>query len=248
MTLPVAPQSFSVLIVDDEPSLRKVIRTSLVSCGFAVEEVSSGNEAVEVVRQKPFDVVLLDINMPGISGVEACRQIRGLAARSAIVMVTVRDGEDDKVRALEAGADDYLTKPFRIRELVARLRSVLRRIHIPPEPESGILKAGDLRLDIRRRRLWKRGEEIRLTPKEFDLVAYMMKNQGVPMTYVRLLQAVWGPDYGGEREYVRTYMRILRKKIEDHPTQPEYFLTEETLGYRFRNPTFSDLPADKDRL
>jgi two-component system KDP operon response regulator KdpE len=238
MTLPVPSKAFSVLVVDDEPSLRKVIRTSLAAGGFVVEEAGSGTDAVEAFRQKHFDLVLLDVNMPGMSGLEACRQIRGFAPRAGIVMVTVRDSEDDKVYALESGADDYLTKPFRIRELVARLRSVLRRIHTPRDVDTGMLQAGDLKLDINRRQLWKRGEPLRLSPKEFDLLTILMKNPGAPMTHVKLLQTVWGPDYSGEVEYLRTYVRVLRKKIEDDPPRPEYILTEASIGYRFSNPSY----------
>jgi two-component system KDP operon response regulator KdpE len=243
---PQPSKTLSILVVDDEPLLRRAIRTSLAASGFAVEEAGTGNNAVAAVRQKQFDIVLLDINMPGMSGVEACRQIRALAPRVGIVMVTVRDSEEDKVGALEAGADDYVTKPFRIRELVARLDAVLRRTQTVRDTGSGVLQAGDLKLELDRRQLWKRGEEIRLTPKEFDLLTHLMKNQGTPMTHVKLLQAVWGPDYGVEREYLRSYVRVLRRKIEDDPARPEYILTEEAIGYRFRNPSFPDQPVDPE--
>lgn len=243
MISPQPSKTFSVLVVDDEPSLRKVIRASLAASGFAVEEAGTGKDAVAAIRQKPFDIVLLDVNMPGISGVEACRQIRALAPRAGIVMVTVRDAEEDKVRALEAGADDYVTKPFRFRELVARLGAVLRRTYSAPETESGVLHAGDLKLELDRHLLWKRGEQIRLSPKEFDLLAYLMKNQGAPMTHVKLLRAVWGPEYGGELEYLRSYVRMLRKKIEDDPARPDYILTEAWVGYRFRNPSDPNQPV-----
>ena len=236
---------YTVLVVDDELSLRKVIRSSLAASGFTVEEAGTGDEAIAAIRKKPFDIVLLDINMPGISGVEACRQIRALAPRAGIVMVTVRDAEEDKVRALEAGADDYVTKPFRFRELVARLGAVLRRTDSAQDPEPGILQAGDLKLEIDRHVLFKRGEQIRLSPKEFDLLAFLMKNQGAPMTHIKLLRAVWGPEYGGELEYLRSYIRMLRKKIEDDPARPEYILTEAWVGYRFRNPSDPDQPADQ---
>jgi two-component system KDP operon response regulator KdpE len=240
MISPQPSKKFSVLVVDDEPALRKVIRTSLAASGFAVEEAGTGHDAVAAMTQKQFDLVLLDVNMPGISGVEACRQIRALAPRAGIVMVTVRDAEEDKVRALEAGADDYVTKPFRFRELVARLGAVLRRTQTVRDPESGVLQAGDLTLELDRHLLWKRSEQIRLSPKEFDLLAFLMKNQGAPMTHVKLLRAVWGSEYGGELEYLRTYVRMLRKKIEDDPAKPEYILTEAWVGYRFRNPSDPD--------
>lgn len=249
MNVMISPQpskTFSVLVVDDEPSLRKVIRASLAASGFAVEEAGTGKDAVAAIRQRPFDIVLLDVNMPGISGVEACRQIRALAPRAGIVMVTVRDAEEDKVRALEAGADDYVTKPFRFRELVARLGAVLRRTHTVRDAEADVLQAGDLKLELERHLLSKRGEPVRLSPKEFDLLAYLMKNQGAPMTHVKLLRAVWGPEYGGELEYLRSYVRMLRKKIEDDPARPQYILTEAWVGYRFRNPSDPDQPVNQE--
>jgi two-component system, OmpR family, KDP operon response regulator KdpE len=238
-----AQQPFKVLVVDDEAALRKVIRASLAASGFDVQEAGTGKEALQAFEQNAFDLVLLDVSMPGMSGVEACREIRQMAPRTGIVMVTVRDGEEDKVRALEAGADDYVTKPFQFRELIARLRAVLRRTHINGSSEAKILEAGNLKLDLERRLVFKSGEEIRLSPKEFDLLACMMKHQGAPLTHVSLLRAVWGPDYGGELEYLRTYVRMIRKKIEDDPARPEYILTEPWVGYRFRNPSDPDQTA-----
>lgn len=238
-----SPVSFSILVVDDEPSLRKVIRASLAAGGYVVEEVGTGTEAVGLLQRQAFDLVLLDINMPGLNGLEACRKIRSIAPQTGIVMVTVRDAEEDKVRALEAGADDYVTKPFRFRELVARIGAVLRRTRRHSLGEQSFVEAGDLRVDFRRRKLWKRAEEIHLSPKEFDLLAFLMKNQGAPMTHAKLLGAVWGPEYGGELEYLRSYVRMLRKKIEDDPAQPFYLMTEPWVGYRFNNPAESGSPS-----
>src|SRR6202790_159220 len=155
MSVITLPQPFSVLVVDDEPALRKTIRASLAASGYTVEEAGTGGEALGAIQRQPFDLVLLDINMPGISGVEACQQIRALAPRMGIIMVTVRDAEEDKVQALEAGADDYVTKPFRFRELIARLGAVLRRTHTDISAEPGILQAGDLKMDIEHHLLWK---------------------------------------------------------------------------------------------
>jgi len=231
--------TFSVLVVDDEAPLRKVIRASLTASGFSIDEAASGLDALDRVQHQNFDAVLLDVNMPGMSGLEACRQIRRLAPHAGILMITVRDAEDDKVDALESGADDYLTKPFRIRELVARIHAVLRRLQRPPEQDPGLLYAGDLKMDLTRRRVWKRGEWIRLSPKEFDLLAILMKNPGTPMPHTKLLQSVWGPDFGSEVEYLRTYIRVLRKKIEDDPPRPDYIKTEATIGYRFDNPSYA---------
>ena len=233
-------QSSSVLVVDDEPSLRKALRTSLTASGFAVEEARTGEEALGTVQRHPFDLVLLDINMPGINGIDACRRIRGISPHAGIVMITVRDMEDDKVRALEAGADDYVTKPFKLRELTARLRAVLRRTRRKEAPEPDVLQAGNLKIDFQRRLLWRGEEEVHLSPTEFDLLAFMMKNAGATLTRVKLLRSIWGPEYGSELEYLRTYVRMLRKKIEDDPARPEYILTEPWVGYRFRNPSNPD--------
>ena len=235
-------QQSSVLVVDDESSLRKTLRTSLTASGFSVEEARSGEEALGSVQQHQFDLVLLDVSMPGMSGIDACRRIRGISPQAGIVMVTVRDQEDDKVRALEAGADDYVTKPFKLRELTARLRSVLRRTRASGAAEPVVLRAGDLEMDLHERILRRSGEEIHLSPKEFDLLAFMMKNAGAPLTHVKLLRTVWGVEYGNELEYLRTYVRMLRKKIEADPAAPEYIVTEPWLGYRFRNPSDPDSP------
>ncbi len=235
-------QQSSVLVVDDEPALRKVLRTCLAANGFTVEEARNGEEALGTIRQHPFDLVLLDVNMPGIGGLEACRRIRDLAPKSGIVMVTVRELEDDKIRALNAGADDYVTKPFKLGELTARLRAVLRRIRGQGTAEPAVLEAGNLKIDYHRRLLWRSDQEIHLTPTEFDLLALMMKNAGAPLTHVKLLRSIWGPEYGGELEYLRSYVRMLRKKIENDPANPEYILTEPWVGYRFRNPSDPDAP------
>ena len=236
-------QSSSVLVVDDEPSLRKALRTSLTASGFAVEEARTGDEALGTVQQHPFDLVLLDINMPGINGIDACRRIRGISPHAGIVMITVRDMEDDKVRALEAGADDYVTKPFKLRELTARLRAVLRRTRRQDEPELEVLQAGNLKIDFQRRLLWRDEDEVHLSPTEFDLLSFMMKNAGAPLTHIKLLRSIWGPEYGGELEYLRSYVRMLRKKIESDPANPEYILTEPWVGYRFHNPSDPDSPS-----
>lgn len=239
----------SVLVVDDESSLRRTLCSSLAAIGFTVDEARSGEEAVASVRQRPFDLVILDINMPGGDGIDACRRIREHLPRIGIVMVTVRESEDDKVRALEAGADDYVTKPFRFGELTARLRAVLRRTGATmAEEQTPVFEAGDLKLDLERRLVWRGEEQIRLSPTEFELLAFLMKHSGMPLTHLRLLQAVWGTEYGGELEYLRSYIRMLRKKIEDDPRHPQFILTEPSVGYRFRNPADPDAilpPADE---
>ena len=228
-------RQFNVLIVDDEPPLRSVLRTSLSARGFAVEEAGSGEQALEIIPQHPFDIILLDINMPGMGGLEACRRIRALTPHAGIVMVTVRDAESDIVRALDGGADDYVTKPFRFGELVARLRAVLRRRD--PGDAPAALQAGNLEIDFERRLLRRAGKVVHLTPTEFDLLALLMKNQGMPLTHAKLLSSIWGPGYREELEYLRSYVRALRKKIEEDPSRPKYILTEPWLGYRFHNPS-----------
>lgn len=235
-----------LLIVDDEPALRKALRTSLAAIGFEVAEARNGEEALAMLRQAPPDIVLLDINMPGLSGIEVCRRIRSLSAKTGIIMVTVRESEEDKVQALEAGADDFITKPYKLREMVARLHAVLRRISSPQDAAVRVLRAGSLELDLERRLVARDGVEIHLTPKEFDLLAYLLAHQGAPVLHSRLLQAVWGPEYGAELEYLRTYVKALRKKIEDDPSRPRFILTEPWVGYRFQNPSEPVSPQSED--
>ena len=226
----------SLLVVDDEAAMRTVLRTSLAAVGYSVREAASGEAALGTLQDRASDLVLLDISMPGMGGIEACRRIRRLAPDTGILMVSVRGSENDKVNALEAGADDYVTKPFHLRELLARLRAVRRRTHGEGEPEA-VLRAGSLELDLDKRMFFKDGEEVHLSQKEFAILAFLMQHQDVPVPHARLLKAVWGPEYGGETEYLRTYMKSLRKKIELDSSNPEYILTEPWVGYRFRNPS-----------
>ena len=232
-----------ILVVDDEPALRRALRASLIASGYAVEEARNGDEAISSLSRSQCDLVLLDINMPGISGVETCKRLRALAAGVGIVMVTVRDSEEDQVRALEAGADDFVTKPYRYRELVARMRAVLRRMRVNAAPPPEILRAGDLEIHLERRILKRAGLELHLSPTEFELMAFLFRHQGAPVTHTQLLRAVWGPEYGNEVEYLRSYVRMLRKKIEADPARPQYILTEPWVGYRFRNPSDPDSPV-----
>ena len=222
-----------ILIVDDESSIRRALHSTLHGMGFEVDQASTGEEALDLVRASEYDVVLLDINMPGIGGVRACREIRRSLPRLGILMLTVRDSEDDKVAALDAGADDYITKPFHIRELAARIRAAVRRSSSFHSDPDAVIQIGNIELDPARRLVRKAGEPVHLTPKEFDLMRYLMAHAGLPMTHVRLLRAVWGPEYGGELEYLRTFIRQLRKKLEEDPAEPLYLLTDSHLGYRF---------------
>jgi two-component system KDP operon response regulator KdpE len=229
-----------ILIVDDEPAMRRALRASLSASKFVVEEAQDGEAALAIVRQQPVDLVLLDIQMPGMGGIEACRRIRFLSPHAGIVMITVSDSIDEKIQTLEAGADDYVTKPFLFRELLARLRAILRRTGGSPRVGCAVLRAGALELDIGSRTLRKSGVEIHLSPIEFDLLSMLMQNVGASIEHSRLLRAIWGPEYGAELEYLRTYVRLLRKKIETNPANPEYILTEPWVGYRFRDPSHTD--------
>lgn len=229
-----------VLLADDEPAMRRGIRASLNARGYTVEEVSSGEEAVAAARERPADLVLLDINMPGMGGIEACRRIRSASRGIGIVMITVRDSEEDTVEALEAGADDYVTKPFRARELLARMSALVRRSRGDDAADTSVLRAGELELDIAHRILRRSGQELHLSPIEFNLLHYLMQHPDVPLDHARLLRTIWGPEYGHELEYLRTYIRLLRKKIETDPANPEYIMTEPWLGYRFRDPLAAD--------
>jgi len=234
----------NALVVDDEPSFRRVLRTSLAASGFAIEEARSGEEAVAILGRSVFDLVLLDVNMPGMGGVEACREIRAHMPKIGIVMVTVQDGESEIIKALEAGADDYIIKPIRFRELVARLRAVLRRLRIAAESE--LLQAGDFELDVNRHVFYRHGEIVHLTPTEFELLALLMRNQGIPVTHAKLLRSVWGPEYGTELDYLRSFVKTLRQKVEEDPAKPKYIVTEPWVGYRFCNPRdgSSAVPGD----
>lgn len=220
-----------ILIVDDEPQLRRVISTTLVASGYTVEQARTGEEAVIKLREQKCDLVLLDLNMPGMGGLETCREIRW-SSDVAIVVLSVRNTEKDKVHALDAGADDYVSKPFSTPELLARIRAALRRLPVSPDSGSQILVLGDVTVNFLQRRVNAGEREIRLTPKEFDLLQYLANNPDRPVPHRRLLQAVWGPDYGDEVEYLRVFINQLRKKIEPDPSRPAYILTEPWVGYR----------------
>jgi two-component system, OmpR family, KDP operon response regulator KdpE len=221
-----------ILVVDDDPQIRRVLRTTLISQGYEVVDARSGDEALERVRAEKLDLVILDMNMPGMNGIETCRLIRS-GSDIAIIMLTVRDSEADKVEALDAGADDYVTKPFGSPELLARIRAALRRL---PQTAAGMqaVHVDDMEINFATRRVTVGSKEIRLTPKEFDLLQYMVSHPNVPIPHTRLLQSVWGPDYGDEVEYLRVFMNQLRKKIEKNPSSPKYLITEPWIGYRFQ--------------
>ena len=222
--------STTILIVDDEPQIRRVMRTMLTSEGYTVLEAKNGEEALDALRREHPGLILLDVNMPGMSGLDACREIRR-TSDVPVIMLTVRNTERDKVSALDAGADDYVVKPFGAPELLARIRAALRRSAagetIPP------FISDDLQIDFAKRAVTVRGNSVRLTPKEFELLRHLVANQGRALGHRRLLQAVWGPDYGEETEYLRVFINQLRKKIEPDPRHPKYIHTEPWIGYRF---------------
>jgi two-component system, OmpR family, KDP operon response regulator KdpE len=223
-----------LLLADDEAVMRRGIALALTARGYEVDEVSNGEDAVS--RGRSVDVVLLDVNMPGLGGISACRQIRSTWPETGIIMITVRDSEDDIVEALEAGADDYVIKPFRIRELLARIAALLRRSGAPLSGNTRVLKAGKLELSQDQKTLKKDGVEIHLSPIEFNLLEFLMQHEDTPLEHAILLRTIWGPEYGQELEYLRTYIRLIRRKIEDDPARPQYLVTEPWLGYRFRDP------------
>lgn len=233
-TEPLNVQQGTILVVDDDSSTRQTLRMTLTEMGFTVVEAARGEEALSLVRVTWFDAVLLDVDMPGMGGVETCRRIRNAVARLPILMLTVMDSQDDKVLALDAGADDYITKPFQLRELAARLRSAVRRRVAEDANRDEVIRQGELELDPVKYRLLKRGRSIHLTPKEFEVLHYLMMHTGEPIPHARLLKSVWGPEYGNELEYLRTFIRQLRKKIEDNPARPRYLLTDAYVGYRFK--------------
>jgi two-component system, OmpR family, KDP operon response regulator KdpE len=228
----------NILVVDDEPQIRRVLRSTLTSQGYVLTDAKTGEEAIEIARKAKPDLILLDVNMPGMGGVETCREIRRFSS-APIIMLTVRNAERDKVLALDAGADDYVVKPFGIEELLARVRASLRRYStgetLPP------FSVKDISMDFETRRVEVRGAEVHLTPKEFDVMKHLVMNQGKPLTHRRLLQAVWGPDYGEETENLRVVINQLRKKIEADPTAPKIY-PDRTVG-RLPFPAPEDSPS-----
>lgn len=223
----------TILVVDDEPQIRRVMRATLSAQGYVITEAKSGEEALESLRKERPELILLDVNMPGMGGIEACREIRR-SYDAPIIMLTVRNSERDKVAALDAGADDYVVKPFGMEELLARIRAALRR-YMPADTLQPFASK-DLNVDFEARRVTVRGQTVHLTPKEYEVLKFLIANQGKPLAHRRLLQAVWGPDYGDETENLRVVINQLRKKIESNPARPKYILTEPWIGYRFQLP------------
>ena len=221
-----------ILVVDDEPQIRRIMRTSLTGAGYEVDDARSGEEALEKVRAFRPDLVLLDINMPGMGGLAACRAIRG-DENVAIIMLTVRNTEASKVEALDAGADDYVTKPFSTPELLARIRATLRRLPVAAHAFPAKLQIGQLAIDFATRTVSNGATTTHLTPKELDLLRYLTQHANEAVSHRELLQAVWGPDYGDQVDYLRVFIMNLRRKMEVNPERPKYITTEPWVGYRF---------------
>ena len=225
-----------ILVVDDDPQIRRAMRTTLTAHGYQVGDARTGEEGLEQLRAATYDLVLLDMNMPGMGGIEACRLIRS-SSEIAIIMLTVSNSEKDKVDALDAGADDYITKPFSMPELLARIRSALRRLPQPPGQADLVpLTSKGVEIDLSSRQVTVRGRPSRLTAREFDLLSYLLARPNKTITHREILQAVWGPDYGDELEYLRVFVNRLRKKIEPDPSKPQFLVTDAWAGYRFHLP------------
>jgi len=218
-----------ILLVDDDTALLRTLSLNLRARGYEVLTAESGEEALERVRGDGPDVVILDLGLPDLSGVEVLREVRAWNP-VPVVVLSARHGSDDKVEALDLGADDYVTKPFGIDELLARVRAAVRR-SAAPDPTA--LEAGRLRIDLAARRLWRAQEEIRLTPTEWGLLAALVTRPGRLVPQRQLLQEVWGPQYGRETNYLRVYMANLRRKLEEDPARPQHLITEPGMGYRF---------------
>jgi len=226
----------SILIVEDDPALLESLNGTLTALGLSTQMAATGEYALRQLAVHPSEVVLLDLNMPGMGGMATCRAMREAHPALAIIVLTVRDHNDDKVNALEAGADDYVTKPFHLPELIARIRAALRRKEVRTDAKREFFEVGEIRLDADRHQVHRGDEAIHLTPTEFDLLRVLMKSAGRPIGHRTLLTSVWGTEYGEEREYLRTYMNQLRRKLEADPAHPRYLLTENYIGYRFALP------------
>lgn len=221
----------NVLVVDDEPAIRRFLRTSLSAQGYQVMEAADGTAALVALRRTPIDVLVLDLGLPDVNGLDIIQQVRGQGSAVPIIVLSSRTDERVKVNALDLGADDYVTKPFGIEELLARLRAALRH-RLQQEGEQPLFRCGDLSVDLVRRVVMTRGTEVKLTPREYDLLRLFIAHAGKVLTHRLILREVWGGD--GDVQYLRVYIRALRHKIEPNPERPSYILTEQGVGYRMR--------------
>lgn len=222
---------YSILIVDDEAAIRRLLRSSFSATGYTTIEAASGKEALVMAVSSRPDLVVLDLGLPDISGLEVTRQLREWS-QVPIIILTVRDKETDKIAALDAGADDYLTKPFGVGELLARIRAALRRITQPQQETT--YQSGDLVVDLAQRVVMLKGEEVRLTPTEYDLLRQLVLNAGKVLTHRQLLRLVWGIAYENDLHILRVNMSNLRRKLEEDPSRPRYILTDPGVGYRLK--------------
>lgn len=222
----------NILVVDDEPQITRVLKTTLSSQGYGVRTASDGEEALQLMKEWPPDLVITDLRMPNLGGLELCRHIRA-KSRVPIIVLSVKGEERTKVEALDGGADDFITKPFGVNELLARVRATLRRSNAPDEPQTALIEAGDFRIDIAGHNVRVKGHEVHLTPKEFDLLVYMARHAGRVLTQRALLAAVWGINSVEQPEYLRVFIGHLRKKLEPAENSPKYIITEPWVGYRF---------------
>jgi two-component system KDP operon response regulator KdpE len=222
----------NILVVDDEAQITRVLKTTLSGHGYGIRTAADGEEALQIMKDWPPDLIMTDLRMPNMDGLELCRRVRA-QSRTPIIVLSVKGEEAIKVEALDAGADDYITKPFSVNELLARIRATLRRASAPEQADNAVIAAGDFRIDIPARTVGVKDHEVRLTPKEFDLLVYFAKHPGKVITHRALLAAVWGPNSVEQPEYLRVFVGHLRKKLEPDESAPRYIVTEPWVGYRF---------------
>lgn len=221
-----------ILVVDDEPQIARVLKATLTAQGYSIRTASDGDDAVQAMKSWTPDLVITDLRMPNLDGVELCRYLRG-KSNIPIIVLSVKNEERIKIEALDAGADDYVTKPFSVNELLARVRAALRRIAAPQQPVLDVIEVGDFRIDTQAHIVHLKGQEVRLTPKEFDVLTYLAQHPDKVVTHRALLAAVWGDNSTGQPEYLRVFIGHLRKKLEPDESSPRYIKTEPWVGYRF---------------
>lgn len=227
------PEKQRILVVDDERQITRVLSRGLTTQGYDVHTAADGEAALQTFSDWHPDLVVTDLSMPIMNGLELCRRLRAFS-EVPIIVLSVKGEERAKVEALDAGADDYVTKPFGIDELLARIRATLRRVPTSPDGTRSVLEAGDFRIQLEERKLRIKDRDVHLTPKEYDLMVYLLRHPGKVLTHRALLGAVWGSDYTEQNEYLRVFIGQLRKKIETDPANPKYILTEPWIGYRFQ--------------